>query len=295
MLNLKYLSMKRSMAPIIQIRFLKGTPRLLGQIFVVLLLSAGFSGCRSSKNMVKRPTASDSKILERLVNNDNFESFDSKVNFRLTPSEGISVDAKGSLRMRRDSCLILSIQLFAGIEMLRCLIRKDSVFIVSRLHQVYSVESLKNNKYGQFLKFELLQAILTNRIFIPGQPTPSAKDLNNFEWHEQKGGSYFRWNQDSINLYFYLNDAKQYSQFKAANMNQKVMIEAVYSLFQNGSTGSFPTKLEFNTEGFDKKYRLQITYLKPTFNSGVDYRFEIPSKYKKVTTTNLIQRFQNML
>jgi hypothetical protein len=287
--------MKSSMAPIIQIRFSKRYSRLLGQIFVVMLLSAGFSGCRSSKNLVKRPTASDSKILGNLVNNGDFESIDSKVNFRLTPSEGVSVDTKGSLRMRRDSCLILSIQPFAGIEVLRCLIRKDSIFIVSRLHQVYSAESLKNNNYGQFLKFELLQAILTNKIFIPGQPTPSAKDLNNFEWHEQKGGSYFRWNQDSINLDFYLNDAKQYSKFIAANVNQKIMLEAVYSLFQEGPTGSFPTRLEFSTEGLDKKYRLQITYFKPSFNSNVDYRFEIPSKYKKVSTADLIRRFQTMI
>lgn len=264
--------------------------------FLGLLLITGFSGCRSSKDIVKRPSASQSKMLEQLVNgNGNSGKMDSKVVFRLTPKEGVSVDVKGSLKIKRDSCMIFSFQPFAGIEAVRCLIRKDSIFIMSRLHQVYSVEGLQNNKYSQLLNFELLQAILTNRIFIPGQSKPSAHDLNRFESHERKEGEYFRWNQGHLNLDFYLNDAKQYCSFKATDIDQKIMIEAVYSLFHEVSTINFPTRLDFNAEGLDKKYQLQITYLKPNFDSDIDFRFEIPSRYKKVTTSELIQRFQKML
>jgi len=261
-----------------------------------LFLITEFSGCKSSKDIVKRPSVNETRILEQLVNgNGNSGKMDSKVIFRLTPKEGVSVDMKGSLKMRHDSCMIFSFQPFAGIEAVRCLVRKDSIFIVSRLHQVYSVESLRDNKYSQYLNFELLQAVLTNRIFIPGQSKPSAKDLNMFEWHVQKGCEYFRWNQKPINMDFYLNDAKQYSAFKATNANQKIKLEAYYSLFQQASTGSFPTRLDFSTEGLDKKYRLQITYAKPNFDSNVDFRFEIPSRYKRVTTSELINRFQKML
>lgn len=264
--------------------------------FLSLLLITGFTGCRSGKDIVKRPSASDSKILEQLINgDDNSGKMDSKVVFRLSPKEGVSVDMKGSLRLKRDSCMIFSFQPFAGIEAVRCLIRKDSIFIVSRLHQVYSAECLQNNKYSQFLNFELLQAVLTNKIFIPGDTKPSINDLKRFEWHQKKTGEYFRWSKDPLTFDFYLNEAKQYSSFKATEIDQKIMLEVVYSLFQEESTMNFPTRLDFKAEGLDKKYKLQITYLKPNFDSKVDFRFEIPSRYKKVTTPELIQRFQKML
>jgi hypothetical protein len=40
---------------------------------------------------------------------------------------------------------------------------------------------------------------------------------------------------------------------------------------------------------------MQIFYLKPSFDAKTDFRFDIPAKYKKVTTEELIQRFQNLL
>jgi hypothetical protein len=69
-----------------------------------------------------------------------------------------------------------------------------------------------------------------------------------------------------------------------------------YSLFSNeDKAGDFPHVMAFVTEGFKTNYNLQVTYMKPQFDADTDFRFEIPASYKKVSTTDLIKRFQNLL
>jgi len=276
--------------------------RLSGKIysiFKVLLLAVLFSGiysCRSSKDIARKPSENEVKRLEHYVfNNGNFSSLNSKVEFKFIPKDGVSAGMKGTLKMRRDSCLILSVQPFAGIEAVKCLIRKDSLFIVSRLHQTYAVEDLSQLKNAQYLNLQLIQALLSNRIFVPGKNNPSLNDLNKFEWHKQKEGDYFRWPDENYILDFCLNDEGQYNELRASSPERQEKIKVLYTLFQEKDNGTFPYQMMFSTEGTDKTIKAQITYLKPNFDTATDFRFEIPSKYKRVTTKELIKRFQTML
>jgi Domain of unknown function (DUF4292) len=272
-----------------------GKVRVLSYFILLTFFISGFVACKSTKEVVKKPAPSDVKLLEKLIyGNGSFNTMSSKVDFKLMPKEGVSVGVKGSIKMRRDSCIILSVQ-FVGIELVRCLIKKDSLYMVSRLHKTYSTESLQNGNYSQYLNLELLQSLLSNRVFIPGEKKPLAKDMNKFEWHTQKEGDYFRWTKDSFNLDFYVNENRQYTRFKASGAQFKETISVVYSQFEDTPTGSFPNSLEFLTEGGSQNYHLQISYLKPTFDSSADFQFEIPSKFKKVTTVDMIKRFQSML
>jgi hypothetical protein len=211
------------------------------------------------------------------------------------PKEGVSAGVKGSLKMRRDSCLILSVQPFAGIEAVRCLVRRDSLFVVSRLHQTYAVENLSNIKNARYLNFDLVQALLSNRVFVPGQPKPTEKDLKMFEWHKVKGGDYFRWPDENYILDFCLNDDGQYSVLRASSPESQEKIQVNYNLFQEKDKDQFPSQIVLSTEGLQKSFKLQITYLKPSFDTTTDFRFEIPSKYKKVKLEDLVKRFQTML
>lgn len=260
-----------------------------------LVLSTSF-GCRSSKEITKKPSETEVKHLEQLVyTNGNFDVLSSKVEFKFIPKEGVSAGMKGTLKMRRDSCIILSVQPFAGIEAVKCLIRKDSIFIVSRLHQTYAVEDLSKLKNAQYLNLELVQALLSNRVFVPGKPKPSTNDLNKFEWHKQKGGDFFRWPDENYILDFCMNDNGEYSELRASSPERLEKIKVLYNFFQEQEKGKFPYQVQVSLEGPEKSYKMQVTYLKPNFDSPTDFRFDIPSKYKKVTTEELIKRFQTML
>jgi len=266
------------------------------KILSLVLIFSGVMGCRSSRDVVKKPSESDVKRLDQLIfEHGNFEYLSSKVDFKFMPKAGVSAGMRGTIKLRRDSCLILSVQPFAGIEVVKCLIRKDSLFIVSRLHQTYAVEDLSVLKGSRYLNLELVQSILFNRIFVLGETNPTPKDLSRFEWHKQKDGNYFRWPDEDYIFDFCLNKDGQYSDFKASNPEKQQKIQITYSLFQDETAGEMPYRILFSTDGLKNAFKFQITYLKPDFETPADFRFEIPSKYKKETTAELVKRFQTML
>ncbi|HEY5498907.1 MAG TPA: DUF4292 domain-containing protein [Bacteroidales bacterium] len=273
--------------------------KLSHPIYLTLLLTfmvSGFYGCRSSKDIAKKPTENEVKHLEQLISNDtDFGSLDSKVEFKFIPKEGVSAGMKGTLKMRRDSCMIFSVQPFAGIEAVKCMIRKDSFFIVSRLHKTYAVEDLSQLKNARYLNMELVQAILSNNIFVPGVTKPTEKDLNKFEWHKVKEGNYFRWPDENYLLDFCINEDGQYNELRASNPENKEKIKVSYNSFEKRGFLLFPNQVTVSVEGLKQTLKVQITYLKTEFNTPTNFKFEIPSKYKKLTTDELIKRFQSML
>lgn len=259
-------------------------------------LLAALPACRSSKGLTKPVASADMKRIEEWLSPErSFRSLESKVEFRLSAKQGVSTALKGTIRMRRDSCIILSFQPFAGIEALKGQIRKDTLVLVSRLHQVYSVESLRGMPYSDYLNLETLQAILSNRIFVPGDPHPNDHKLSRFERKKQKEGLAYRWLEDSFILDFSLNKDNQYSMLQASRPELNQSATATYVDFRDASFGPFPYQVKINTEGFKKNWSFQVNYLKPVFDGATDFRFEVPSKYKRVTTKELIERFQNML
>jgi hypothetical protein len=266
--------------------------RWMTVVFSFLLLF----GCKSAKEVVKPASTSDvKKIGHYLFQNGDFQTLESKVEFRFSPKEGVGAGMKGTIKMRRDSCLLFSVQPFAGIEAVKCLINKDSMVLVSRLHQVYAVEDLRQFDYKEYLNLEALQAILSNRMFVPGDKAPDERKISRFERHDNKEGYFFRWAEDAFILDFMVNKDNQYCMLKAHRPEKNQTVVVSYNLFQDELFGSFPHQFVFSTEGFSKTWQIQITYLRPIFDSTTDFRFEVPSRYKKVTTTELIQRFQNML
>lgn len=274
------------------------TSKVKPVIFTILLslVLSGFYGCRTTKDVAKKATEKDVKRLEDMViDEDGFTRLSSKVEFKFSPKEGVSAGMKGTFKMRRDSCMIFSVQPFAGIEAVKCLIRKDSLFIVSRLHKTYAVEDLTKINNAKYLNMELIQALLSNRVFVPGVPKPTEKELSRFESHKVKNGVYYRWPDQDYLLDFCMNDDGLYNQLKISNPEKQEKVTVTYDLFQEQGESKFPYQIIISTEGSKKVFKFQMNYLKPSFDTSTSFLFEIPSKYKKVTTEELIKKFQGML
>lgn len=268
---------------------------------VLLLLTCLFSGCHTTKTVVTKPNRHDMDAFKSLVlDKPPVTELNSKVNFWFSGKEGISTSMKGTIKLKMDSCMILSLQPFVGIEIARCLIRPDSIVIVSRLHQIYAVESLKNLPYSSDGLYKMLEQVLTNRMFIPGKEEPREKDLNAFVWLRQKDGIKLSLDQHDYSLSYLLDDHQQYKQMKLSTVDLSSELTVNYSDFQDSKSIIFPNMVEINAktslvENKAKMFKVKLTYLKPVFNSAADFSFPIPPKYKRVTVNELIKRFGDML
>jgi len=145
------------------------------------------------------------------------------------------------------------------------------------------------------VNLNLLEALLTNRVFIPGQAAPKINDVNKFEWHKQKEGDYYRLPDENYILDFCLNPDGEYNQLRASSPELQEKVNVQYDYFEAEGPLIFPHKVLISAVGPQKTIQFQVLYVKPSFNSSKEFRFDIPTKYKKVTTEELIKRFQSML
>ncbi|NLE33254.1 MAG: DUF4292 domain-containing protein [Bacteroidales bacterium] len=263
---------------------------------VALLLVVLTTGCRTSKQVVTKPSRQDMDVLKGLlIEKPAVKQLNSKVDFWFSSREGISTSMKGAIKLSTDSCMILSLQPFAGIEIARCLIRPDSLVVVSRMHQIYATESLSTLPFSAYDLYNVLEDVLTNRIFIPGNTKPSDKDLKRFTWAKSKESTSLILSQRDYALTYVLNDDQQYHRMSLATGDSTQFVYVNYDDFKSTKDLEFPNRLDMQVLGGGKTLRLKVGYQKPTFNSATDMSFPIPDKYRKVTLQELIKRFQDML
>jgi len=261
-----------------------------------VVLTIGLTGCRSTKEITHKVVSGDVRKLESLLHQTYpFKTLDSKVEFKFNPKQGVGASMRGTIRMNKDSCILISIQPFAGFEAMKCLIVRDSIVLVSRLHKIYSVEKLSQYAFKEYVNISALQDVLTNRIFVPGDQNPNERKIARFDRFHKNDTEGFRWAENSYILDFILNKDNQYATLKAyrPEWDQQVLVN--YSLFSAENDVDFPHSLVLTTEGLKENYNFQIQYLKPQFNTPTDFRFEIPSSYKKVTTKELFKRLQDLI
>ncbi len=258
-------------------------------------------GCHPSKTVVTKPNRHEMDALKSLIiDKSPVKALNSKVEFWFSGKEGVSTSMKGSIKVKSDSCMILSLQPFVGIEIARCLLSPDSIVIVSRLHQIYAVENLKDLPFSTYGLYKMLEQMLTNRMFIPGLEEPKEKDLNKFVWLKQKDGMKLSLDQQSYALSYLMDSRQQYKQMMLKTDDSSSVLTVAYDDFQDRESITFPNRVEVNAKSslLDNKsgnLKLKVTYLKPVFNSKTDFSFPIPTKYKRVTVNELIKRFGDML
>jgi len=143
--------------------------------------------------------------------------------------------------------------------------------------------------------YNVLEDVLTNRIFIPGNTKPSDKDLKRFTWAKSKESTSLILSQRDYALTYVLNDDQQYHRMSLATGDSTQFVYVNYDDFKSTKDLEFPNRLDMQVLGGGKTLRLKVGYQKPTFNSATDMSFPIPDKYRKVTLQELIKRFQDML
>jgi hypothetical protein len=240
---MKFFYKKRSVKPACS-RF------LMLPVFCVLLTLAG---CGSHKNVVKTVSRKDTQKVEQfLLQNSNFQTMESKVEFKFTARKGVDARMKGSFKMWKDSCVIFSVQPFAGFEAVKCLISKDSIVVVSRLHQVYSVEYLPDSEWKEYLNIATLQSIFCNNIFVPGDAHPDARKLARFESHSQKEGPFYRWAENSFILDFLMTKDNLYYRLKGFRPEKRRQYWSIMGLLRKNPSAFFRTRSIYPQRVFPK-------------------------------------------
>ena len=238
-----------------------------------------FTACNTSKKTVETSIPKDLKSLDVcryvLSNQPDIQTIDISRMDMSIQFGGQSFSTRGSLKMIRDSVIILSVQPLAGIEMGRARITKDSIIVIDRFNSRYFAENIKS--IAQVSDFNFLQSLFCNQIF----QNADNKELSvkNFAFYPYPNGCELRTSNAAYDFNFFVNTNLEKTIVTDKADPYSLTVE--YSNFAKTGDIEFPNKLKFVFFDGQRPNRLDISVQKIDFNKIVNANFSIPSKYQK--------------
>ena len=191
-----------------------------------------------------------------------------------------------------DDRIQFSVQPVLGIEMFRVELTNDSIKILDRMNKRYVADNYNRLKREMNidLNFTNLQAMFTNRMFVPGENQISGRHYSRFRIRKNNRIAEFqlKGGKGTSYTFFADSDEKLFStQIENQSQNQKITID--YSNFHALSGQSFPMKM---TTRLSSDNQIQgtaiLTFSPPEINSPLTMDFKIPTGFKRVTLEQMI-------
>lgn len=141
--------------------------RTLRYILPLLTLSVLLCGCRSSSTARKQKIQQqeDSRLVHTLLEPPSVSELTASLSLNY---QGTKIS--GQLRMRRGRSIQISASMLGLVEVARIEFLPEMVVVMDRFHNLYSVCHYADIPYRNDLglDFEVVQALLWNRLFSPG-------------------------------------------------------------------------------------------------------------------------------
>lgn len=200
----------------------------------------------------------------------------------------------GTIRMRKDSVIWMSIAPLLGIEAARVMLTQDSAMTMDRLHDTYFKGDYDyiNSRLADDIDFELIQSVMVGsnvefyndtakmKSYFDGSQylisTIRRRKLKRILYHNSnyrsKSDAQFIWldPQDYHITHVRLEDFVNHRTF-----------DAYYSDFQKVDSVMFPFHIRYEIVA-EKKIRIDLQYKKVAFKLQEETPFTIPKKYERV-------------
>lgn len=266
---------------------------------LLFLLCACFAACRSIKHATKETEkeviTSQTAIVSRV--NDNRQTakgIRAKLSLSLTAA-GRSASVGGSIKMKRDEIIQLSLTAFGLLEIGRMEMTPQYLLIQDRVNKQYmraywdDVPTLKQAG----ISFQTFQAIFWNELFVPGKTySPSDKDFSTMRLDDSFRLTPADGEQRDMNVQFlvqtanYLIGQTDVSSPKARN----VALICRYDNWAELEHKNFPTSLKLTIQGGTKQYvaDMNLSRLQADEQMG-NITTNVSANYKQVTLDDIMK------
>ncbi|MDR1344237.1 MAG: DUF4292 domain-containing protein [Tannerellaceae bacterium] len=262
-----------------------------------------FTGCKTSRRLTiaETSTAATKEASEFFfsLNGHSFQyrTLSARTQAKLSFS-GKELSSRVDIKMVKDSVFQLSVQPLFGIEAFRIEFGLDSIKIIDRMNKNYAVESyagLKGNTPVDF-NFYNLQALFTNRIFVPGERDITPRQYGRFTLQNNGVVTEARIKDAMKLLYaFKADNEEKLLSTLVTDSSERYALQWVYADFKREEKQIFPMQMEARalnsgvTAG-----ELKLSFSRIQRDIPVDMRFAIPDKYKRITFVDILKGLKEM-
>ena len=270
--------------------------------FVVAVLLAGLASCRSSRSLEKAgpvvPAASALDYMKTVAANaQQARALTARVKVRLG-LDGKGVSANGSLRMKRDDVVQLSLTIL-GMEVGRLEFTPEDVLVVDRFNKQYVRAAYADVDFlaRAGLDFYSLQALFWNELFVPG-----VRDV-------EAASSRFSLSKSGQYTLLSLTDAPTldygFLTVTSSGLIDRVTVEGKagaahgqlvwrYGDFTTVGGRPFPATMTAALTGVGKDFSLSLSLSRINNDDGWETRTEVSSKYKRRSAEEIFRQLMNL-
>jgi hypothetical protein len=252
------------------------------------------ASCRSTKKIqtaiTKKDTAvmvvTDNKIdttqliknalLKLNGNKVDFKTFSAKVDVDYRGGDDKHYDVNANLRMYRDSLIWVSVNAVFGIEAMRMLITKDSVYLLDKLNKTYLIRRIDylQEVTGLPLTLSIVQDLLVgNPVFIDSNIVSYSNNSNTVSLLSI--GSAFK-NLVTINGN---NNVLLHSKLDDIDISRSRTADLSYDDYESKKNKLFSSKRRI-TVAEKNKLDISLNFKQYEFNDDINFPFSIPRNYK---------------
>ena len=268
----------------------------------ILFLLAGtllLASCHSTKQAGsgQTSTANESAYKQRVISNSQTAgAITAKIKAHASMgTQGVTLG--GSLRMKRNDVIQLSLTFMGLMEVGRLEFTRDNVLFIDRIHQRYARVSYSQIDFlsAADLDFYALQAIFWNEIFVPGSPD-IAQVLSRFTLASSGDHTLLSLTSAPKLDYAFLTQTKTAQLTRTSvhskNVSNADNLECIYGNFVKLGGKSFPTTLNVK---FNSRKPLSLDLTLSSLNNASDWttRTSVSSKYKEMDANKLLENIMN--
>lgn len=263
----------------------------------VILLALLMSGCKAGKVLTKPVAPVNTENLTYLGNVANnspaITNFSSKMKLTIS-SNGKDMSVNGTLRMKKDQVIQLSIVPFLGIEAGRVEFTPTKVLIIDRINKQYVEEPISelSAMANTDMDFYTLQALFTNALFLPGKKELNDKLLTEFTVQSTPDNKTMEIKKKSKEFLYSFSatpNTGQLMESSISTISAPYQLNWKYNDFEPFASKAFPTRMDISFEGGNKPFSAEIDLTKLTENGDWDSPTSVSAKYKKMEFNELLK------
>ncbi|GAB6008158.1 lipoprotein insertase outer membrane protein LolB1 [Dysgonomonas reticulitermitis] len=273
----------------------------IATVLIVMFSLLLVSGCKSKKTLTTGGELTNKTHKEVVA-----DALKSEINFRTITSKG-SIELKSGsssnkvpavFKIIKDSVLQVSLRIpIIGGEALRMDMTPENIVIIDRIKKQYFSENFKDSEFLKQLDFNFynLQALFTNKLFVPGKQEVEYNDYNNFVVNvanelymlQTKG-------KGSLSYNFAVDATDHIVSTLIYNEKQNLSLQWSYTDFIKDNELTYPTSMQAKIEVVKKRADINISYNKLEIDKDFSVDTSIPSKYAKVSFKDLLGSYLNL-
>jgi hypothetical protein len=263
-------------------------------LFLITALTAGiFNSCRSIAPVVRESVSyTADEIYENVARNEpDIKTYSAgRVSFKINDNDE-ELNLRGSVRINKDSAILVSINAFAGIEAARLFLSPDSVKILDRINNRYFLGNYEEAEkfFPVRLDYGVIQSIFLGssvRIFDEFQildHTGTRYLFQNDVMTVSYSGEIFphtgyRSGDDMLQIdldnSFFLRDIQLFS------TENDIYTRLRFNSFSNTNGQYFPDNIDFHFVSHNLPLHANIRFGRIEIDRELNFPFSIPSRYK---------------